>query len=454
MTRLRGIIIDDNRTRRDEIKSFLPDYIDCDAVGAGEGALGHIRRDAEGALPDFVILNGDDPKNFGLYVFDWMMNKASDPDVPSIPVIVLTEDEFSDRCLEFLEIGDVIFYEGEINESELFSVINDAIEEAEFIAPVIEPAFEETKNIDRLMGHSVKAPVSTGRPRTVVLDMNERVVNLEAALERGRKRVEQIRTLMDAAAHAKEEGEDFNYRRRRKAPKEDAYENKMSTFLKKAREKANVEEELLARMKQQQPGASQPAKQVNRQPLKNDDVAQSINILREKAMNNPGGAFNAQGTIRVENRPKKAESQPAVNNDKKNVVIVDDDLKTRKLCSLFLTQKYNVFVYDSGIKCVDHFIKRSADLLIINPMLGGMDGRLTVSSIRMHPGGRNVPVMFLVGDNFTQSRSSLLGPLVVGILNKPIKQSALSQSVDGFFDNLKNAQGAQGAQNAQGARIF
>ena len=457
MTRLRGVIIDDNRTKRDSIKSMLPDYIDCDAVGSGEGALMHLKKDAEGNPPDFVILNGDDPKNFGLYVFDWMINKSRDPDIAAIPTIVLTEDEFSDSCLEFLEIGDVIFYEGEVDESEIFSIINDAIEEAEFVAPEVVPSFEETKNIDRLMGRSVKAPVSSGRQRAVVLDMNERIVNLEAALERGRKRVEQIRTLMDAAARVKDGGDDFNLRRRKKVPKEDAYANRMSTFLKKARQKANVEEELLARLKKQQE-AARPSGQV----LKREDtfvsnkekfikqpsdpsaeVAGSVDMLRQKAMSNPVGAFKAQGTIRVEERPRSVENRANVNNGKKTVVIADSDLKTRKLCSLFLTQKYNVISCDSGIKTVDHFTKSSADLLIINPVLGGMNGLLTVSSIRIHPGGRNVPVMFLVGDDYMQSRSSLLGPLVVGILNKPIKQNMLSQAVDGYFDNLATNQGAQ-----------
>lgn len=441
MTRLRGLIIDDNRTRRDSIKSILPEYIDCEAVGAGEGALGHIKRDAGGALPDFVILNGDDPKNFGLYVFDWMINKSNDPDIEAIPVIVLTEDEFSDRCMEFLEVGDVIFYEGEIDESELFSVINDAIEEAEFAPDVIEPVFEETKNIDRLMGQSVKAPANTGQHRSIVIDMNERVVNLEAALERGRKRVEQIRTLMDAAANAKEAEDELDFRRKKKTAKDNADQYRMSSFLQKARENANVEEQILESMKKRQEAARSGGRVLKRDEHDQDPSAQAadtIGRLRQKAMTDPLGAFSAQGTIRVEERSKVAP-QASVPNDKKTVVIVDDDLKTRKLCSLFLTQKYNVYVYDSGIKCVDHFIKSSADLLIINPVLGGMDGRLTVSSIRMHPGGRNVPVMFLVGDNYMQSRASLLGPLVVGILNKPVKQGTLSQSVDGFFENLRRA---------------
>lgn len=450
MAQLRAVIIDDDVNRRESIKQVLPDYIDAIAAGAGEGALDYIKRDKEGVLPDFVIVNGDDPKNFGMYVFDWMINKSGDDDIASIPVIVLTEDEFSDKCLEFLEIGDVVFYEGDIDESDLFAVINDAIEEAEFMPNPVVSSYEETKNIDRLIGHSVKAP--EGGQRAVVIDMDKRIQNLEAALDRGRRRVNEIRTLLDAAQRVKDGGDDFNLRRRKKVPKDEAYVNRMSSFLKKAREKAEIEEDMIAEMKKKQQNASkdsnsgQVIKKDNqvmdtrekfiRQPSNpNDEVADSVGKLKEKAMNNPAGAFNAQGTIRMQDRPEKKENVQAFRSDRKTIVIADDDLKSRKLCSLFLTQKYNVVTFESGMKTIDYFVKNRADLLIINPILGGMSGVSTVTSVRMQPGGKDIPVMFLVGDNYTDPRTHLLGQNVVAILNKPVKQGLIAQAVDGFFGN-------------------
>lgn len=430
MTRLRAVIIDDDRNRRESVKQVLPDYIDAVTAGSGDGALDYLKRDGEGLLPDFVIVNGDDPKHFGLYVFDWMINKSGDPEIASIPVIVLTEDEFSDRCLEFLEIGDVLFYEGEIDESDLFAIINDAIEEAEFMPEPVVASYEETKSLDRLMGHSVKVP--EGDQRAVVIDMDNRIKNLEAALERGRRRVSDIRTLLDAAQRVKEGEDDFNLRKKKKVPKNEADVNRMSSFLKKARQKAQIEEEMLAEMKQKQ-------EKITRQPATSDaEAAASIGRLKEKAMSNPAGAYNAQGTIRVQERPVGSTVPPAAaRNDKKTIVIADDDLKSRKLCSLFLTQKYNVVAFESGMKTIDYFIKNRADLLIINPILGGMSGVSTVTSVRMQPGGRDIPVMFLVGDNYTDPRTHLLGKGVVAILNKPVKQGMIAQAVDGYFSNYR-----------------
>lgn len=453
MTQIRAVIIDDDRNRREIIKNSLPDYIESIDIGFGEGAIDYIKRDAEGNLPDLVILNGDDSKNLGLYVFDWMINKSGDPDVAMIPVIVITEDEFSDRCLDFLELGDVTFFEGDPGDSELFSVITEAIEEAEFMAEPVEQVYEETKNIDRLMGHSVKAP--GGRQRAVVLDMDNRVKNLEAALARGRKRVDDIRNLLDAAQNYKSGRKNVPARNRRSEPKEQNI-IRMSSFLEKARKKADVEEELLEmyrkkmehpeenKYKRREAKAEEPApKPVSEpvpEPVEDFDLSGSVDKLKEKAMGNPFGAFNAQGTVRVERKQEPDAGERKFDSSKKTVVIVDDDLKTRKLCTLFLTQKYNVVSLDSGIKTVDYFIKNRADLLIINPILGGMSGISTINSVRLHPGGSNIPVMYLVGDNYTGARTKLLGPGVVGILNKPIKQSTIAQSVDGFFDNASRNQ--------------
>ena len=120
-------------------------------------------------------------------------------------------------------------------------------------------------------------------------------------------------------------------------------------------------------------------------------------------------------------------------------MIVDPDVKTRKLCMLFLTQNYKVVVLDSGIKTVDYFVKNHADLLIINPVLSGMNGVSTVNSVHMQPGRASVPVMYLVGDDYMEPRSRLLGPGVVGILNKPVKRETIAQAVEGLFGNDTNS---------------
>ena len=447
MAELRIVVIDDDRARREKIANILPEYIDTSVAASGDEALKSIKRDGDGKLPDVVILNGEDTKNFGLYVFDWMVNKSQDDEIAAIPVIVLTNDEYSDKSLEFFEIGDVIFYEGEIEDDRLFSVITEAIEDAEFVEEPIEVSYEETKNIDRLMGQTVKAPGGDGRQRAVVLDMDTRLKNLESALERGQKRARDIRNLLTAAQKLKDDYDDeftLHRKNRRLESIQDNQESKPRTnlqgtdFLKKAQIKAEEREKKvgeLVRDMQDEANLSHSHFSKRLEADAEKDVARTMDLFKQKAMSNPFGAMGAQGSIKFENRPQT--KQPAYSDiaGKKTVVIVDADKKTTKLYSLFLTQNYNVVTLENGIKAIDYAIRNHIDLLIINPILPGMSGTATVSSIRMQPGGANIPLMYLVGDDFTQARSHLLGPNVYGILNKPLKKATLVQSVDGFFGN-------------------
>lgn len=405
MSHLRAVIIDEDRERREQIRTLLPDYIDGVTVGYGDGAFEQIRPDAQGNVPDIVILYGDDSRSQGLYIYDWMINKSGNADISLIPVVVITEDEFSDRSVEFLEIGDVSFYEGRIDESRLFSVITEAIEAAEFLPEPPVSIYEETKSIDRLAGASVKAPGDDKDMRAVVLDEQTRQSNLEAALARGRKRASDIRKLIDAAQNVKEDI--ISYKRREYRRYEPVKKDTVT-----------------------------PVSEVSAGPEDRPEPKQvsinsgSIEKLRQKAMSNPFGAFNAQGSIKLDEPTRRDNSKSF---EKKTVVITDSDLKTRKLCALYLTQNYNVISLDSGIRTVDFFVKNRADLLIINPILPGMDGISTVNSVHMQPGCINIPIMYLVGDDYMEPRSRLMGPNVFGILNKPVKREMIAQAVEGLF---------------------
>ena len=407
MGQLRAIIIDENKARREAIRDILPDYISCVTLGYGDGALDYLKPDGEGVVPDIVIMYGDDSKSQGLYIYDWMINKSDNIDIATIPVVVLTEDEFSDRSIEFLEIGDVVFYEGEIEESRLFSVITDAIEAAEFAPEPLITGYEETKSVDRLAGLSVKAPDEDGKQRVVVLDLDTRMKNLESALARGKKRASDIRNLLGAAQKIKE----------------DRRETKTFSRKSSGDEYSEYSKNLSSRGKTEAPHKSSP------NIIRAEDP---VGQLKAKAMSNPYGAMGAQGTIKLDEPARKKQN---AGYEKKTVVVVDGDVKTRKLCTLFLTQNYNVVALDSGIKTVDYFVKNHADLIIINPVLPGMNGTSTVNSVHMQPGCGNVPVMYLVGDDFTGARSHLVGPYVVGILNKPIKRETIAQAVEGLFGN-------------------
>lgn len=450
MDDLRIVVIDDDRTRLDFIKNMMPGYIKVNEASSGEEALQYIKRDANGMLPDVILLDGDDRKSNGLYAFDWMVNRSGDEEIASIPVIVMTEDEFSDKSLEFFEIGDVMFYVGEVDELRLFSMITEAIEGAEFMLEEEEPSYEETKNIDRIIGQTVKASGGDGKQRSVVLDKATRLKNLEAAIERGQKKVRDYRELIETAQRLRGDADDDKFARKKHHHKEktETSANPKKSFFSKVKEESDVkppekekpavkekpaDAERIAKDMQEEAGISKALAKKRLDANAGEDVAKTIGQLRQKAVSAPFQAFGAQGT-KTFPEPKNVMRQTEIpQNDKRTILIVDSDIKTAKLLSLYLAQKYNVVTRDGGIKAIDYVVGHHIDLLIINPVLPDMSGIATVSSVRLQPGGSGVPVMYLVGDDYMEPRSRLLDPNVFGILNKPVKKDVLLQSVNGFF---------------------
>lgn len=441
MTPLRIVVVDDDSKRREKIKSILPEYAEVFTPVDGKKALDYIKQDAAGTVPDLVIVNGDDSKGQGLYIFDWMVNKSANPLIEGIPVLVLCEDEFSDRSLDFLEIGDVTFCQGEIDEDDFFSLVFDTIDGRVFAEEPVIPSYEETKNIDRLIGQSIKVtPSVPGKERKIVIGNEAQLENLEAALERGRRRVEEIRTVLNAASEGSLDERYLAYRKHKK-------KNKTDILRKKAI--SNPE----AAMKAQQTGPGQngawsgssvqtgsSAQTGNRTWPGNGawsgGSAQTKHSAGTAASGNvyPGRGYGAgqyAGNPYVGN-------QYAVNRPyaKRRIIVVDDDPQVRKLCELYLSTNYEVITFDSGMKAIDFFIRNTADLLMVDAVLPGMGGKQTVGSIRYQAGGTGVPVLFLVGDDYQGPREMLLGDRILGILKKPLTQGALAMAVDGYFREL------------------
>lgn len=459
MDEVRIVVVDDNPTRREQIKSILPEYMLVSTSGYGDNAMKLIKPDNDGNVPDLIILNGDDAKGQGLYTFDWMINKSGTFDIANIPVVVLCADEFSDRALDFLEVGDVTFYEGDIDENELFGVVTKALEKDDFAIEPIEPTYEETKSIDRLMGQSVKVtPSVPGKERKVVLDMDAQMQNLEAALLRGQKRAEEIRLVLNAAQNGDYDDTDLVERRHGKKQRTtgsaDAGKGKpsgMGYFAKAKKQQserkvADINIANLAQKATNNPQAAMGAQQTrvasqNQYSQQNVQAQQNVYMQQnaqswqqaqsaQNAASNPGWP-NQPMSQNIRNR--QAVESGNVHKSKRRLVVVDDNPQVTKNCGMFLSMNYEVVSMNSPMAAIDYFVRNTADMLIIDAVMPGMSGKNVVESIRMHPGGATVPVLYLLGNDFQGPKEMLMGNNVVGTVAKPISWGALAVSVDGFF---------------------
>lgn len=479
MDQIRIVVVDDNPTRREQIKTMLPEYMQVSTSGYGGNAMNLIKPDNEGTIPNLIILNGDDSKGLGLYTFDWMINKSGNEDISNIPVVVLCNDEFSDRSLDFLELGDVTFYEGEVEENELFAVVTQALEKDDFAPEPIEPVYEESKSIDRLMGQSVKVTYSVpGKKRKVVLDMDTQMKNLEAALLRGQKRTEEIRAVLRAAQNGDLDDSGYisgRHKKKSQSGKSGAYGTNSTSqstgFFKKAKALRGIEEPSTNRIIQKDAETIEYTGKIDDgipDEFKARSQAERVAILAQKAVLDPGAAMGAhaknnqaqpawgangmqnaggaqnmyQGSYQQQARTaqnqqgqqvRAANESGNVRKARRRLVIVDDSLQVTKNCEMFLSMNYDVVCLNSGMAAIDFFIKNTADMLVIDAVMPGMGGKQTVESIRFQQGGAMVPVIYLVGNDFQGPREMLMGNNVVGIVSKPISWGALAMSVDGYF---------------------
>lgn len=403
MRRLKAVIIDDNLDRREQIRQCLPEYCDGILSGYGELAVNNILCANAEELPDLIIMNGEDSAGNGYSTFEWIKIQSGDYNIRSIPVIVLVSDEYSDSSLRYLEIDDAIFYEGDIDEEQLYFTIMHALDSRDFASDEQpEPVYIEEKSVDRVIGKSFK-PVGHGDEvkRSIVISSDERMANLEAALKRGKEKAALIKSVLDEAAQKKEQQADDK--------NAGAYRSALSDakYIKDADDDYD-EDDIPEEFRRKRPVTPNSNNAGNAHPN------MSANVYR----GNPNAAMNASARN---------------NTGRRTVVIVDDDERDRKTCELILSQRYNVVTLDSGMKAIDYFIRNTADLLLIDTYMPNLGGAQTLASVRWQPNGRNVPVVFLLDKRYPVARESLIGMGVVGIVQKPLSLGNLAVVVDGFF---------------------
>ena len=382
--KLKIVIIDDNRERRSTIKSLLPDYAEGFVCDFGNNAKHNITPDSEGHVPDLVIINADDNKALGLDIFEWMINKEPTLSGVYIPVILLTEDEFSDRILDFLEIADAFIYEGDITEETFYSAFIEAIE-SEAPEPLPEPAYSEEKSPERILGKTISAPAGgPDKPvRSAVLNLETRMGNLEAALARGKKKTAEIRSILEEAKYLKEE-----------QSRASIIENRQST----PAQTVNIE-------------VSAAGREFMNQGFGKGSSSSAADFYKHfENMNAPVGAVD-----------KPVVSPYA--KKKQTIVVIEEDTSICRLVKLFLKDQYNVIGIDSSMKAIDFFVRNKADIIMIGTMISSLPGVQTLKSIRWQPNGNTVPAIFIIGDDFKGNLSELMVENVYTTLKKPFSKA-------------------------------
>ncbi len=386
---LKVLIIDEQQERIRLLKSFMPAYITTQAAIYGDAARSII----EAGDIDLIVMYADDIKGHGLYMFGWL---KKDSQYKKIPVILLTKDEFSERSLDFIELGDAVFYEGELEQFRFFQMMSELLEETETREYMEEIQTEQAMlNAEKLSGW-----VSAGAG--VVADI--------VAAEKARMAAVAAEPKPWQADSAAMVREILKARSSRAEEEEDEYTRGMN--------KAVVFAEAVQSTKVH----AAPAHTVKiDDAYKRRQLAKSLERGEKKMQ-------EIQKALEVVLHAKIRRLEESKKNRKK-ILVVDDDATTLKTIQHYLQDFYDITLVNSGSQAIDYVVRHKTDLLIIDYRMPMLDGAMTLQSVRYQPNGRSVPALFLTAHTDTETVQRCIKAGAQGIIPKPVSQETLMSAV-------------------------
>lgn len=128
--------------------------------------------------------------------------------------------------------------------------------------------------------------------------------------------------------------------------------------------------------------------------------------------------------------------------NRKNILLVDDDLMFLKMMSDWFSMKYNVTVSKSGMQAITFITKHKPDLVLLDYDMPITSGPQVMEMIRSEPESADIPIIFLTGNSDRESVMRVMALKPQGYLLKNMDRSQIIETVDNFFktQRWKNVQ--------------
>lgn len=117
----------------------------------------------------------------------------------------------------------------------------------------------------------------------------------------------------------------------------------------------------------------------------------------------------------------------------KKILVVDDTYISLTTAERILGKKYSVLTANSGANCILLLKNEQVDLILLDMEMPSMNGIETLAKIRSLPGGENIPVMMVTGDDTKESVIAMAKLSIVDYLTKPYMPDELLRRVERVF---------------------
>ena len=128
-----------------------------------------------------------------------------------------------------------------------------------------------------------------------------------------------------------------------------------------------------------------------------------------------------------------APAEPSGGNDenKKSILVVDDNAATLRSIKSMLEDEYNVSIVPSGVKAMAMIGKNRPDLILLDYEMPVADGKQTLEMIRAEEDFADIPVIFLTGVSDKEHIFAVMELKPKGYLLKPPVREKLIEAIEG-----------------------
>ncbi|MBO4915434.1 MAG: response regulator [Oscillospiraceae bacterium] len=143
----------------------------------------------------------------------------------------------------------------------------------------------------------------------------------------------------------------------------------------------------------------------------------------------PAAAFSAV-CKKLGLNPDAAVSVVPPDDNRKKVLVVDDNASTLRSIKSMLEEKYNVTLANSGMKAMTSIGKNRPDVILLDYEMPVCDGRQTLEMIRADEDLSSIPVIFLTSVNDKEHIHAVIKLLPAGYLLKPAVPERLIETIE------------------------
>ncbi|MCR4843110.1 MAG: response regulator [Eubacterium sp.] len=123
---------------------------------------------------------------------------------------------------------------------------------------------------------------------------------------------------------------------------------------------------------------------------------------------------------------------------KKHILVVDDDPGMLNSLNSWLSDKYQIYMANSGMSALSLLVRHSIDLILLDYEMPVISGKTVLEMIRSEPETNSIPVMFLTAKSDRDHVMNVANLKPVKYLLKNLSPSELIAEIDDFFETQKS----------------